>query len=129
MAQARDGKMFSGRQAMLSHNRSLPPSGGGGGMKKIDPLAMPGQGGGGDDAGGMEDPATTVAEHGPAVEVNVKHEHEAGKHHVHSSHADGHTTESEHASAEEAHDHGKALSTEGGEPPMGGGDDDGAVYE
>ena len=45
-----------------------------------------------------------VAEHGPAQEVHVKHDHEAGKHHV-ASHHGAHVHHSEHASAEEAHSH------------------------
>lgn len=121
-----DGKQFSSRPAMLAHNRKLPAAGGGG-LKKVDPLQMPGQGGG-EDGGGQEDPAAVVAEHGPAVEVTVTHDHDAGKHHVHSSHSDGHSTESDHPSAEEAHDHGKALAT-GGEPMDDAGGDDGAEYE
>lgn len=125
MATAMDGKQFSGRQAMLSHNRKLPAPGGGG-LKKIDPLQMPGQGGG-EESGG-EDPAAIVAQHGPAVEVTVTHKHDAGKHRVHSSHPDGHSTESDHGSAEEAHDHGKALSVDAGQQDDAGGDD-GAEYE
>lgn len=128
MATAMDGKQFSGRQAMLSHNRKLPPAGGG--MKKSDPLKMPGMGGGDDGQGGGEDPAAVVAEHGPANEVHVSHDRSAGKHHVHSEHEDGHQTESDHASSDEAHDHGKALAAdpgEGGGEQMGG--IDGAEYE
>lgn len=131
MATAIDGKQFSGRQAMLSHNRKLPPMGGG--MKKGDPLKMPGMGGGADDSmgGGAEDPAAVVAEHGPANEIHVSHDRAANKHHVHSEHEDGHQTESDHASSDEAHDHGKALAMDPGEggEQMGGGGDDGAVYE
>jgi hypothetical protein len=118
MAMARDGKMFSGRQAMLSHERKLPAMGGGGGAKKLNPLQMPGQGGG---QGGEEpqsgelDPSAVVAEHGPANDVHITHDHAAGKHHVTSTHEDGHVHESEHASAEEAGEHAKMLGSGGGE--------------
>lgn len=62
------------------------------------------------ESGGEEQDGGAVAqEHGPAVEVNVTHEHEIGSHHVRSAHPDGHTHESDHGSAEEAHEHGKKL--------------------
>jgi hypothetical protein len=45
--------------------------------------------------------------------VHIAHDHKAKKHHVISTHADGHVHESEHASAKEAHDAASALA--GGE--------------
>jgi len=55
-------------------------------------------------------PAAEVAkEHGRAKEVNIKHDHEAGKHSVSSKHEDGHQHNSEHGSAEEAHKAGAQL--------------------
>lgn len=78
---------------------------------------------------GEEAPADVKAAHGPATEINIQHDHEGGRHHVHSKHSDGHEHQSEHGSAEEAHDHARELGTEGGEPdgdeqPMGDGDGD-----
>ena len=116
--------MFSGRQAMLAHERKLPPMGDG--AKKGDPLKMPGAGG--EEQGG-ESPEEVVAAHGPANEVHVTHDHAANRHHVHSSHEDGHETDSDHGSADEAHDHAKALATDSGGGEGLQGLDDGAEYE
>lgn len=70
-----------------------------------------------DDLGQMEDdPAQVAQEHGPAVEINIQHHHEAGQHHVHSVHPDGHEHHSEHASAQDAHEHAAQLATEPQEP-------------
>lgn len=93
------------------------PPFGSGGKSATKPMAKaPMQVGGmGGDAGagtGMneeQDGGAVAQEHGPAVEVNISHEHEMGSHHVRSSHPDGHMHESDHGSAEEAHDHGKKL--------------------
>jgi hypothetical protein len=69
--------------------------------------------------------ATDVAaEHGRASEVNVKHDHEKGTHTVNSKHADGHHTQSDHSSAEEAHAHAAQLA--GVKVP---GEEQGAVAE
>ena len=61
----------------------------------------------------QEDPKQVAAQHGPANTVHIAHDHKAKKHHVISTHADGHVHESEHASAKEAHDAASALA--GGE--------------
>jgi hypothetical protein len=66
----------------------------------------------GQDQGGAE---AVVKAHGPAHTVTIKHDHEANKHHVHSSHKDGHEHLSEHGSAQEAHDHAGKL---GGSMPV-----------
>jgi hypothetical protein len=50
-----------------------------------------------------------VAQHGPAHTVHIKHDHTANKHHVHSTHEDGHENMSEHQSAAEAHEEGGKL--------------------
>jgi hypothetical protein len=69
------------------------------------------------DAGmpGEEDGAAIANEHGPATEVHMTHDHDMGVHHVSSVHPDGHTHESDHGSAEEAHEHGKKLAGVGAE--------------
>lgn len=77
-----------------------------------DPLKQPTDGG-----GDSEDPGQVVAEHGPANEVHMMHDHAAGMHTVDSVHEDGHAHHSEHGSAGEAHDHAKRLS----EPAADGG--------
>lgn len=51
-----------------------------------------------------------VAQHGKANSVHIKHDHVANKHHVTSTHDDGHTNESDHQTSEEAHKEGMALS-------------------
>ena len=109
MHTASDGKSFTNRPPMMAHERSLSrkSQAGGAGMSKPDPLAQPTQGG---EMGG-EDGAQVAQQHGPAVEVNVMHNHEAGEHHVSSKHPDGHMHESMHGSAEEAHEHAKKLAT------------------
>ena len=57
-----------------------------------------------------------VAEHGPATNVTVHHDHKNNRHHVVSRHADGHMNTSDHASSQEAHD---TASTLGGAQPSG----------
>ena len=54
-----------------------------------------------------EDANAVVSEHGPAHEINMKHEEST--HSVHSKHEDGHEHHSEHESAEKAHSHAKKL--------------------
>lgn len=78
--------------------------------------------------GEEQDGGAVAAEHGPATEVNITHEHEIGSHHVRSAHPDGHMHESDHGSAEEAHEHGKKLAGIGaaeshGEPDGDEGDE------
>lgn len=57
-----------------------------------------------------EQPSQVVAKHGPANTVHVAHDHKAKKHHVTSTHADGHVHTSDHASSKEAHDAATQLS-------------------
>jgi hypothetical protein len=49
------------------------------------------------------------ADHGPATEVHIYHDHENKKHHVHTTHKDGHKHMSEHQTPEEAHEEGGKL--------------------
>ena len=67
-------------------------------------------------AGSENAPEGVVAKHGKAVSVHVKHDHTANKHHVTSTHADGHVNESDHMSASEAHD--AAQKRAGGDSPV-----------
>ena len=64
---------------------------------------------------GKEEVHPVVAEHGKAHKVHIKHDHAGNKHHVTSMHEDGHVNESDHASAQEAHDEGAKLA--GAEAP------------
>ena len=50
-----------------------------------------------------QDGAAMAAEHGPATELNIQHDHENGIHRVHARHPDGNEHETEHGSAAEAH--------------------------
>lgn len=117
---ASDGKKFTNRPPMMAHERSMKRGLAG----KTDPLGQPaGQDalpGGGEDT---ESPEQIAQAHGPATEVGMTHDHEAGMHHVHSMHPDGHEHHSDHGSAEEAHDHGKGLACGGGEMEHEGGDE------
>lgn len=101
--QSSDGQSFTNRPPMRQHEKSMMAkksmAGGAG-----DPLQQPAAG-----EMGQEDGSQVAAEHGPAAEVHVMHNHEAGEHHVQSSHPDGHQHTSQHDSAEEAHEHGKKL--------------------
>ena len=58
-----------------------------------------------------------AAEHGPAHEVHMTHDHEGGVHHVHSMHPDGYEHHADHQSADEAHMH--AAHAAGVEVPEG----------
>ena len=52
---------------------------------------------------GENEGAAMAQQHGPAVEVNISHDQQTGRHSVHAVHPDGHSHETEHASAQEAH--------------------------
>ena len=56
-------------------------------------------------APGIHDKVHAMAadQHGPAHTVTITHDHEAGMHHVHSMHPDGHEEHSDHADAPSAH--------------------------
>lgn len=100
--EASDGQKFTNLPPMKAHQRGLDAK-----MGKKDPLKMPGGDEG--DMGEGEDAAGVVKEHGPAIEVNITHDHMAGKHSVHSKHEDGHEHHSDHPDAEAAGEHGKDL--------------------
>lgn len=70
--------------------------------------------------GEAEDGAQIAEEHGPAHEVHIQHDHEAGQHHVTSEHPDGHHHESDHEDAKHAHEHAAKLAgVAGHEEPDG----------
>ena len=113
--EAGDGFKSTNRAPMMAHKRSMERKSLAGGAG--DPLQQP------TDGGGEEDGSQVAQEHGPVVEVNVMHNHEAGEHHVHSKHPDGHEHQSLHGSAGEAHDAGKKLAGEGEEQQQPEGED------
>jgi hypothetical protein len=119
---ANDGKAFTNRPPMMSHNKSMARAGqkseAGGVGTKVDPLAQPQ----GEPDGDEQDGAAIAQAHGPAHEVHLQHHEEMGQHHVHSMHPDGHEHHSDHPSKEHAHEHGKKLAGIGIEPEseMGG---------
>lgn len=77
---------------------------------------------GGDDDDQAQDGAAMAAQHGPAVEINVQHNHEAGSHSVHAKHPDGYEHETPHGSADEAHQYAADVAGVGGDTgAMGGG--------
>lgn len=115
------GFKSTNRAPAMAHKRSMERksmAGGAGMAEKSDPLAQPD---GGDM--GQEDGSQVAEEHGPAQEVHVMHNHEAGEHEVHSSHPDGHSHSSMHGSAEEAHEQGKKLAGAGAEHEESMGDE------
>jgi len=99
-------------------------AGGAGVAERSDPLQQPA----GEDQG-QEDGSQVAQELGPATEVQVMHNHEAGEHHVQSMHPDGHQQESMHGSVDEAHEHGKKLAGGGMEQEMGGEGQEEPEYE
>lgn len=111
--EAGDGFKSTNRAPMMAHKKSMERksmAGGAGMAERTDPLKQPTEG------MGDEDGSQVAAEHGPATEVHVMHNHEAGEHHVQSMHPDGHQHESMHGSVDEAHEHGKKLAGgDGGE--------------
>jgi hypothetical protein len=68
-----------------------------------------------------QDGASMAAEHGPAIETTLKHDHEAGTHQVHAVHPDGHEHDTEHGSADEAHQYAADCAGVGQSSGMGGG--------
>jgi hypothetical protein len=66
----------------------------------------------GEEGTDSQDPHEVVAEHGPATDVHVHHEHATGQHTVESDHEDGHKHKSEHGSSGEAHQHATCLGGE-----------------
>ena len=68
--------------------------------------------------GMKEAPEQVAQEHGPATTVHVSHDHKSNKHHVVSTHPDGHVHTSDHASAGDAHKAAGALSG-GDQAPAG----------
>ena len=60
--------------------------------------------------------ANLAAEHGPATDVHITHDHANGQHHVTSTHGDGYTHTSVHGTPDEAHIAGAAA---GGVNPEG----------
>jgi hypothetical protein len=111
------GFKSTNRAPAMAHKRSMERksmAGGAGMAERSDPLAQPTEGG---EEGGEHTPEEAqqvVQEHGPAVETHTMHDHEAGMHSMTSKHPDGHEHHSEHGSADEAHEHAKHLSSEGG---------------
>ena len=73
--------------------------------KAAPAMEKPAMGGGASKDVSHMDIKDVVEKHGPAHEVNVKHDHEAGAHHV-TSHHKGVHHKSTHGSAKEAHEHG-----------------------
>lgn len=67
--------------------------------------------------GQAPDEGNMAAEHGPAMETHITHDHEGGVHHTHSIHPDGFEHHMDHASADEAHMH--AAKAAGVEVPEG----------
>ena len=95
---SKSGRQFTNRSQMMHEDRR---HGAGIGAAVEQPKE--------DEGWGEEDGEAIAGEHGPAHMVTVTHDHEAGTHHVHSEHPDGHVHESDHESAEAAHDHAKKL--------------------
>lgn len=61
-----------------------------------------------------QDGTAMAAEHGPATQLDIQHDHEGGRHTVHAEHPDGHSHDSEHGSADEAHKYAADCAGVGG---------------
>ncbi|MDR5729432.1 MAG: hypothetical protein RB191_18620 [Terriglobia bacterium] len=111
---AKDGKKFSMASRRNAHDRAGAVKESRGMSVNLDKspadVLEPPEG-----AEPEQDGAEIAQQHGPAMEVNLQHDHEGGTHHVHSVHPDGHEHHSDHGSAEEAHEHGKKLAGVGAE--------------
>ena len=97
--QAKDGSKHTNRSTMntanVKHMAKMPSQQADQEPDAGDPMeASEGEG---------NDGAAMAQQHGPAVEVNISHDHQGGRHSVHAVHPDGHSHETEHASAGEAH--------------------------
>lgn len=76
-----------------------------------------------------EAPEQVVQAHGPATHIHIKHDHAAGKHHTTSHHEDGHVHESDHQTAQEAHQAGGNLANVDMKKSDEAGDQQGAASE
>jgi hypothetical protein len=103
---AKDGSKHTNRDTMkradarFGAQQPAPQKIGGAGMGAAGDDGM---GGNPDEQDGAQDGAALAAEHGPAEELNIQHDHENGVHKVHARHPDGHEHDTEHGSAGEAH--------------------------
>src|SRR5580700_12051942 len=106
--EASDGKRFSMLSRKAAHDRTLRAKSASG-VKAPEQILDAPMAHDEHEGEGHEDPAQVHAEHGPAISIRIKHDHEKGQHSVHSAHEDGHIHKSEHASAPEAHDAARTL--------------------
>lgn len=89
------GNKFTNYSAMKSSEAKLKAKG---------PSATPApEPEGGEEMGGESDGKALAQQHGPAVQIDIQHNHEAGQHTVHAMHPNGHEHETQHGSAAEAH--------------------------
>jgi hypothetical protein len=94
---AKDGRKFGNRQQMAAYNERSTTK-----ATHEEPDGDEGEAEGEDVS---EQPiGEVVAEHGPAHKIVIHHDHEGGKHRVHSHHG-GKVHKSEHESADAAHMH------------------------
>lgn len=96
-----DGKMMSNGPAMRRHEKRLSYD-----KQQSPPVNDPSLAADDMDVT-SDDPSQLAAEHGPAETVTIQHGD--GGHTVDSTHPDGHTHHSDHASAGEAAEHAKML--------------------
>ena len=94
--QAKDGSKHTNHDSMRHADAKF------GGKPAMAKAPMPSDNDG-DEAQPENDGAAMAQQHGPAVQIDITHNHEAGQHTVHAQHPDGHAHESEHGSAGEAH--------------------------
>lgn len=76
------------------------------------------------DAANEQDGKAIAAQHGPAVEIQIQHDHEGGQHSVHAVHPDMHEHQTHHASAKEAHKFASDLAGGHEEHESEGGEED-----
>ena len=120
---SKDGKNFGNRQQQKAYDERKPKTEEKHADHEDTEASHPAPDG---DQGEQMPIEEMVANHGPAEEVSIHHDHTAGKHSVESTHG-GKKHKSEHGSADEAHMHAAKAAgvTVPGEEqpmdPMGGG--------
>ena len=116
MFQSKDGKRFGSafvaKRRDAEHDKSAEPTS----VEEVKaPVAENSVGE--QEEQGAHEPTQVVAQHGKAHTVHIAHDHKNKKHHVISTHEDGHVHESEHGSPKEAHDAASVLASAAGDQP------------
>lgn len=88
--QSSDGSKFTNHSTMKQHEARGPKKPAGEAQQEVNA-----------EEGQPNDGQAMASQHGPAIELNINHGE--GGHSVHAVHPDGHSHETQHGSADEAH--------------------------